>query len=49
MIPSIEQHVNWIADCVDSVRGQGAGCIEATLEAEAAWVAHVNEVAGETL
>ena len=49
MVPSIEQHVNWIADCVDSMRGQGASCIEATLEAEDAWVAHVNEVAGETL
>ncbi len=49
MIPSIEQHVEWIADCIAWVRQGEAACIEATVEAEDAWVAHVNEVAGETL
>ncbi|MDJ0869338.1 MAG: NAD(P)/FAD-dependent oxidoreductase, partial [Myxococcota bacterium] len=49
MVPSIEQHVNWIADCVAYMRDQGADRIEATPAAEDAWVAHVNEVAGETI
>jgi cyclohexanone monooxygenase len=49
MVPSIEQHVNWIADCIVYLRGQGLACIEPELDAEDAWVDHVNEVAGETL
>lgn len=49
MIPSIEQHVNWIADCVEYMREHDYACIEATEEAQDAWVAHVNEVANGTL
>lgn len=49
MIPSIEQHVEWIADCVLYVRARGFACIEPTLAAQDAWVSHVNEVAGATL
>jgi cyclohexanone monooxygenase len=49
MVPSIEQHVNWIADCIAYLRAQGLGHIEATPAAEDAWVAHVNEVANLTL
>jgi cation diffusion facilitator CzcD-associated flavoprotein CzcO len=49
MVPSIEQHVDWIADCIVYLRGQGLGRIEATRAAEDAWVAHVNEIAGLTL
>ncbi|MBW2281394.1 MAG: NAD(P)/FAD-dependent oxidoreductase [Deltaproteobacteria bacterium] len=49
MLPSIEQHANWIGDCIGWMREQGRTTIEATVEAEDAWVAHVNEVAGETL
>jgi len=49
MLPSIEQHVNWIADCIGYLGDNGVGCIEASLEAEDAWVAHVNEVADLTL
>ena len=49
MVPSIEQHVNWIADCIEYLREQGVGSIEATAEAEDAWVAHVNEIAEQTL
>jgi cyclohexanone monooxygenase len=45
----IEQHVDWIAECSASVRGQGLDRIEATRDAEDAWVAHVNEVADATL
>jgi cyclohexanone monooxygenase len=49
MITSIEQHVEFIADCVDYMQERGLARVEATVEAEDEWVDHVNEVAGETL
>ncbi len=49
MLPSIEQHVDWIADCMAWMRDRGHAAIEATPEAEDEWVAHVGEVAGATL
>jgi cyclohexanone monooxygenase len=49
MIVSIEQHVDWIADCLALMRSRGLNVIEATHEAEEKWVAHVNEVAHATL
>jgi cyclohexanone monooxygenase len=49
MIVSIEQHVDWITDCVAYMRDRGAEVIEATRSAEDKWVAHVNEVAAGTL
>ena len=49
MLPSIEQHVDWIADCLVHMREGGNRRIEATLDAENAWVEHVTEVAGGNL
>ena len=49
MIVSIEQHVDWIADCLRQLRAQDRQRIEATVEAEEAWVTHVNEVGHLTL
>ena len=49
MVPSIEQHVEWIADCIAYLREHGRASIEARPDAEDAWVAHVNEVAGLSL
>jgi cyclohexanone monooxygenase len=49
MIVSIEQHVDWIADCIVHLRTHGLARIEATEAAEAAWVAHVNELGHTTL
>jgi len=49
MALSIEQHVDWIADCVTWMREHGVERLEATPEAEADWVEHVNELADETL
>jgi cyclohexanone monooxygenase len=49
MIVSIEQHVDWIADCITYLREQGRASIEATVEAEDGWVEHVNEVGHLTL
>jgi len=49
MIVSIEQHVDWIAECLAHLRARGHAAIEATAEAEDAWVAHVNDVGHMTL
>jgi cyclohexanone monooxygenase len=49
MIVSIEQHVDWIADCVTHMRDHGLATMEAERDAEDKWVAHVNEVAYTTL
>ena len=47
MLPSIEHHVDWIADCIEWVRDQSVSAIEADAEAQASWVEHVNAV-GDT-
>jgi cyclohexanone monooxygenase len=49
MVTSIEQHVDWISDCVAWLTNHQQGVIEATAEAEDAWVDHVNETADTTL
>ncbi|KAF3996501.1 flavin-containing monooxygenase [Glaciimonas immobilis] len=49
VIVSIEQHVNWIADCLASMQEKNFSTAEALLSAENEWVAHVNEVAAKTL
>ncbi len=49
MVVSIEQHVDWIADCLAHLRAHGIACMEADAAAEQAWVAHGNEVAHRTL
>jgi cation diffusion facilitator CzcD-associated flavoprotein CzcO len=49
MVLSIEQHVEWIRDCVGYVLDRGAAWIEALAPAQDAWVAHTHEVAHSTL
>jgi cation diffusion facilitator CzcD-associated flavoprotein CzcO len=49
MMVSIEQHVDWIADCLAHMRKRQLDLIEADLAAEDAWVQHVNDVAYTTL
>jgi cyclohexanone monooxygenase len=49
MIVSIEQHVDWITDCVAYMRDRGVKTLEATHQAEDRWVDHVNDVANTTL
>lgn len=46
---SIEQHVEWIADCIAHLRTAGKVSIEATAEAEEDWVHHTSELADLTL
>jgi cyclohexanone monooxygenase len=49
MIVSIEQHVDWITDCITYLRQHDLASIEATRTAEDAWVEHVNVVGNYTL
>ena len=49
MVVSIEQHVDWIADCLDYLRRTASAASRPTAEAQDAWVAHVNDVANSTL
>ena len=49
MIVSIEQHIDWIARCISDLDQCGAQTIEATTEAEDEWIAHVNDVAQNTM
>jgi cyclohexanone monooxygenase len=49
MVMAIEQHVDWIAGCLGYLRERQFATVEATVDAENEWVAHVNEVAGATL
>jgi len=49
MIQAIEQHVDWLADCMGHMRDVGATTIEPTLKDEDAWVEHVNDVSKVSL
>jgi cyclohexanone monooxygenase len=49
MILACEQHVDWIADCMQHLRNRGFSRIEAEEDAEDAWLQHNNEVADRTL
>ena len=49
MLPSIEQHVEWITNCISHMYANGLECIEANREAEKEWVEHVNQVADLSL
>ena len=49
MVFSIEQHVDWIADCIKHIDAGKIASIEPAQESETQWVAHVNEVADRTL
>ncbi len=46
---AIEQHVEWISDCISYMRERGLRSVEATEAAEKSWVEHVREVAESTL
>ncbi|MFC6835365.1 flavin-containing monooxygenase [Halomarina ordinaria] len=46
---SIEQHVEWIADCIEYMEREDLRVVEPTEAAEEEWVAHSNEVADQTL
>ena len=49
MTVSIEQHVDWVLDCLGHLHANGFEVIEPTETAEAGWVQHVNDCADITL
>jgi cation diffusion facilitator CzcD-associated flavoprotein CzcO/acetyl esterase/lipase len=49
MVVSIEQHVDWVVDCLDDIRTKGFNTIEPTALAEAGWNQHVEDCAAITL
>jgi cation diffusion facilitator CzcD-associated flavoprotein CzcO len=46
---AIEQHVEWVTDCIEHMEKTGKKTIEATPQAQEAWVANVNAVVNMTL
>ena len=46
---SIEQHVEWITDCIACMRATGKTTIEALPDAQTQWGEHVNEAVSGTL
>jgi len=46
---SIEQHVEWITECIEAMRKTEKTTIEATRAAQDQWVGHVNEIVSATL
>jgi hypothetical protein len=48
-VVAIEQHADWITDCIEYMRAEGLERIEAQAEAMDKWVAEVNEVAHRTV
>ena len=49
MILSIEQHVDWVSDCLAHMAGRQQTVVEPTSQAQDEWVAHGIEVAARTL
>lgn len=49
MVVSIEQHVDWVLDCLGHLNACGFDVIEPTEMAEAGWTQHVNDCADITL
>ena len=49
MLVAIEQHINWISDCISYMEGNGLSQIEPTEQAEEQWVVQVNQVAEGTM
>jgi cation diffusion facilitator CzcD-associated flavoprotein CzcO/acetyl esterase/lipase len=49
MLVSIEQHVDWIANCIHDLQRDGLHAIEPTEAAVDGWVQHVNDFADITL
>ncbi|HET8997435.1 MAG TPA: NAD(P)/FAD-dependent oxidoreductase [Acetobacteraceae bacterium] len=46
---AIEQHVEWITECIDAMHQNGQTVVEATPDAQEKWVDHVNEIVSMTL
>jgi cyclohexanone monooxygenase len=49
MVVAIEQHVDWISECLDHIRSEGYARVECDTDAVREWTGHVDDVANATL
>ena len=49
MVTGVEQHVDWIADCMAHIRDRGLSAIEAMAQSEDDWAVHNDEVAQKSI
>ena len=49
MLVSIEQHVDWVSDCIQWMREEGNATIEPSDSAEREWAEHTEQLANMTL
>jgi hypothetical protein len=49
MLVSIEQHVDWVSDCIQWLRESNKKTIEPAESAEQEWAAHTEQLANMTL
>lgn len=49
VLKSIEQHVDFVVDCITQLRDRGLATIEAEQPAEDLWLGHVDEIASQTI
>jgi cyclohexanone monooxygenase len=49
VIVSIEQHVDWIADCLSFMKARGLSQVQPQQAAQDSWMEHVDQVASATL
>jgi cation diffusion facilitator CzcD-associated flavoprotein CzcO len=48
-VAALEQHVDWISDCIAYMRANGIGTIEALPTAQQAWIDHATSLVAETV
>ncbi|RDH79783.1 NAD(P)/FAD-dependent oxidoreductase [Mycolicibacterium moriokaense] len=48
-VTALEQHVDWIADCISHLRAHGYQSIEAVPEAQQEWVEHITALVAPTV
>ncbi|WP_193043617.1 flavin-containing monooxygenase [Mycolicibacterium baixiangningiae] len=48
-VAALEQHVDWIADCLDFLRGRGHRTIEALPSAQTEWIDHTTALVAPTV
>ena len=49
VLMAIEQHVEWVFQCIDDMESSGKTEIEADMVSEDEWMDHVEDLASETL
>ncbi|MEC8821639.1 MAG: NAD(P)/FAD-dependent oxidoreductase [Pseudomonadota bacterium] len=49
MLVAIEQHINWISQCIVYLKENGINQIEPNASSELTWIGHVNDVAKDSM